>query len=203
MTKSTRRRRRITKKRKPRDTTSQEILGLHQLPDGPTYPFDAFREEGKPKRLLTLGANPNADIVLDADKSISWSQCLIERSEDGVQVIDCASTNGTELNGIAVQRGTLRLGSVLTLGETSLVAYGPEGVDARVSIVIASMYSVVHKAKGLHGTLRGAARALGIPPTTLGDWIEKKFATRNQPEKAKKAKKTRKTRKVARNKATL
>ena len=186
--KNRRRRKRITAvhRKANRDRARTQIIGLHILPDGPTHRFDAFRAEGQPKRMLTIGANPNCDIALTEDKLASWSHCLVElQDDDGVRVIDCDSTNRTIVNGIALQTGQLCLGSVLTLGETRLVAFGPAGPDERVSIVAASMYSLVRVARSMHGSYRRAAEALGVPTMTFVDWLKKRFARREkQPQQS-------------------
>ncbi|MCG8425325.1 MAG: FHA domain-containing protein [Proteobacteria bacterium] len=162
------------------------VSGLHIMPNGPTFAFDDFRIEGQPKRFITVGAVSGADIVL-ADTAVSAKHCLIERRRDRVLVHDCRSTNGTRANGVVVDKCVLSEGILLTLGRTTLLAYGPRGVDERVLLVASTMFTFLHGAMKTHGTLRRAAQAIGVQHSTLADWIKKKFKKRpSTPRKGRK-----------------
>src|SRR5690606_32414987 len=57
-------------------------------------------------RPLVIGRAPQADVVLPTE-SASWHHCTIELTDDGVLIKDSGSTNGTYLDGKAVdQDGT-------------------------------------------------------------------------------------------------
>jgi DNA segregation ATPase FtsK/SpoIIIE, S-DNA-T family len=73
-----------------------------------------------------LGRDPDADVVV-ADQSISRHHLDLRVDESGVSVADAGSSNGTALNGVALQRGSytrLREGDELELGRTLLRFHG-------------------------------------------------------------------------------
>jgi S-DNA-T family DNA segregation ATPase FtsK/SpoIIIE len=75
-----------------------------------------------------LGRDPDADVVV-ADPSISRHHLDLQVDESGVSAADAGSSNGTALNGRALQRGSftlLREGDELELGRT-LLRFHPLG----------------------------------------------------------------------------
>ena len=71
------------------------------------------------KAVVTLGRGLTSDVVL-ADTRASRLHAQIECSDSGCQIVDLGSSNGTRLNGVAVQRAALRPGDTLTLGSSRL-----------------------------------------------------------------------------------
>jgi hypothetical protein len=150
------------------------VTGLRLLPHGMSFDFDAFQIENKHKRILVIGAEIGCDIVFD-DETVSGLHCLLERHGDRIWVHDCDSKNGTRVNGVTVQVGELTPGTSLGLGRINLVAYG-EGVPRnRVTLPAANLDEFLHSAVDAHGSLRGAAEALGLPYSTLRGWLKKRF----------------------------
>lgn len=150
------------------------VTGLRLLPHGPYYDLDAFRVEDRRKRILVIGAEIGCDLVFD-DETVSGLHCLLERHGDRVWVHDCDSKNGTRLNGVAVQVGELTPGASLVLGRVHLVAYGEGLPRNRVTLPAANLDEFLHSAVDAHGSLRGAAEALGLPYSTLRGWLKKRF----------------------------
>lgn len=148
------------------------VMGLRILPHGPVFAFDNFRMEGSTKRILVIGADIGCDIAID-DETVSGLHCLLERHGDRVLVHDCESKNGTRVNGVALQAGELKPGSLLTLGRVSLVAFGPDMQQRpRVTLAAATLDEFLRIAVTAHGSLRAAAEALGLPYSTLRGWLK-------------------------------
>lgn len=156
------------------DDNATPVMGLRVLPGGPFHEFDAFRIESQVKRILVIGAEAGCDIVIE-DETVSRLHCLVERHGARTLVHDCESKNRTRVNGVVVQVGELTPGTLLTLGRTSLVACGPDSDDTRVTLPAASFDEFLKSAVNTHGSLRGAAEALGLPYSTLRGWLRKRF----------------------------
>jgi hypothetical protein len=152
------------------------VVGLRLLPHGPSYALDDFQIEGQVKRILVIGADVCCDVIIK-QATVSRLHCLLERHGDRVLVHDCRSKNGTWVNGVAVQDGELAAGSLLMLGQVSLVAYGRQDTQrSRVTLPAASLDEFLRTAVEAHGSLRGAAEALGLPYSTLRGWLKKRVA---------------------------
>ena len=154
--------------------------GVHKfriLPDGHEYSLDGFRFEGKPKRYITIGSSPNADISL-GDSTVSRSHCVIKQSRRGLLLQDAGSKNGTWINGTPIDEYTLAPGIVFTVGSTQILASGMSG---KVRIVGASLDSFIHNAVIIYGgNVRFAADGLGVPRSTLWGWLHRKFRKRSK-----------------------
>jgi pSer/pThr/pTyr-binding forkhead associated (FHA) protein len=72
-----------------------------------------------PGAVKTIGRAPRADFVLDA-ALVSRLHCRLEAADDGVDVIDLSSTNGTFVNDKRVERARLASGDRLTVGRVEL-----------------------------------------------------------------------------------
>ena len=72
----------------------------------------------RPGRTL-IGRDPTCDFRI-ADPRISTRHCLIDISDNRVEIADLHSTNGTFLDGARVQRKTWEPGQTLGLGSTQL-----------------------------------------------------------------------------------
>jgi hypothetical protein len=146
-------------------------LGLRTLTGDKEYAFRAFKIQGRQKRLLTIGASADNDIVIE-DEAASRYHCLIFRQRRQVFVRDCDSKNGVWLDGVRVQVGELRPHATLTLGRTTLVAYGPHD-DQGANIKATSPDQFLRRAVALYGGIRAASRGFGIAYSTFRDKIEK------------------------------
>ncbi len=77
-----------------------------------------------------FGRNPANDFQID-HPTVSSRHCEIALVGDGLEVRDCNSTNGTFVDGLAVQRARLSAGQILRLGEVELVV---ESTEVNVAI---------------------------------------------------------------------
>ena len=68
---------------------------------------------------LSIGKAPDNDLVL-ADDTVSRHHCELTRANDGVQVRDLGSTNGTRVQGARVTEAVLQPGAVLKVGEVEI-----------------------------------------------------------------------------------
>ncbi|HKZ02693.1 MAG TPA: FHA domain-containing protein, partial [Pyrinomonadaceae bacterium] len=67
-------------------------------------------------KRFTIGRTPENDLSI-ANSSLSRRHAVIETFEGLIQITDCGSQNGTEVNGTQVVGGTvLRHGDLITLG---------------------------------------------------------------------------------------
>ncbi|MGE3178696.1 MAG: FHA domain-containing protein [Vicinamibacterales bacterium] len=73
----------------------------------------------KPGSIKTVGRAPRADFIVDA-ALVSRLHCRLEVTDDRIDVIDLASTNGTFVNGKRVDRARMRSGDHLRVGRLSL-----------------------------------------------------------------------------------
>ena len=69
-----------------------------------------------PTKALTMGAQPDSDIVLARDGTVSKTHARVAPEDGGFVVYDDDSTNGTFVNGTPVSRYILQVGDVLQLG---------------------------------------------------------------------------------------
>jgi pSer/pThr/pTyr-binding forkhead associated (FHA) protein len=69
-----------------------------------------------PRSLKTVGRAPRADFIVDAPL-VSRLHCRLSMDgNDGLDVEDLGSTNGTFVNGRKVRRAPLRAGDTLKVG---------------------------------------------------------------------------------------
>jgi pSer/pThr/pTyr-binding forkhead associated (FHA) protein len=69
--------------------------------------------------IRTIGRAPGADFIVDA-ALVSRLHCRLEAEGDVVHVVDLQSTNGTFVNDMRVDRGTLKDGDRLRVGRVEL-----------------------------------------------------------------------------------
>jgi len=67
-----------------------------------------------------FGRDPRCDFPID-HPTVSSSHCEVILSLEGVKVRDCASTNGTFVNGHSVREAVLAAGQMLRLGEVEFL----------------------------------------------------------------------------------
>ena len=72
-----------------------------------------------PGAVKTVGRAPRADFIVDA-ALVSRVHCRITGSDDGLDVEDLGSTNGTFVNDQRVDKGRLAPGDRLRIGRVEL-----------------------------------------------------------------------------------
>lgn len=72
-----------------------------------------------PGAVKTVGRAQRADFVVDA-ALVSRLHCRLEAGDDGLDVIDLKSTNGTYVNDQRVERARLSTGDRLRVGRVEL-----------------------------------------------------------------------------------
>lgn len=78
------------------------------------------REYALPGDVTTIGRGTDTDLRLD-DTGVSRRHAEIRREGDDVVLVDLGSTNGTTVNGRAVERVRLTPGDTIRLGRTTIV----------------------------------------------------------------------------------
>ena len=80
---------------------------------------DAGHTHRAGERALRLGRSPDNDVIL-RDPATSGHHARLERRGDVFWLVDLGSTNGTFVNGEAVQEKQLNDGDRLTVGQNSV-----------------------------------------------------------------------------------
>jgi pSer/pThr/pTyr-binding forkhead associated (FHA) protein len=145
----------------PKDT-GEPIIGLRVLATDEELVFP------QGKQWIVVGAAAHCDFTID-DECVSEMHCLIERRGlSRLLVHDVHSKNRTWLNNGPLDHGELIMGAMLTIGTTTLVPYTESGPDGP------TLESFLRDAVRKHGSVRRAAKALGMPRSTLGDWLRRR-----------------------------
>jgi DNA-binding NtrC family response regulator len=93
------------------------VVGLRATRTGVEYPLEMVG------RRWIVGSSSSCDVVID-DPYVSNTHCVIERRPGGSLIVrDRNSRNGTHVDGNRIEGAELRMGSYLTLGRTTLVAF--------------------------------------------------------------------------------
>jgi DNA-binding NtrC family response regulator len=80
-----------------------------------------------------VGKHPRADLVL-ADGTVSRFHCEIAVEADRVAIRDLGSRNGTQLDGVWVEKGYARIGSRIRLGQSELeIGLGREPITLELA----------------------------------------------------------------------
>jgi pSer/pThr/pTyr-binding forkhead associated (FHA) protein len=69
--------------------------------------------------VKTVGRAPRADFIVDA-ALVSRLHCRLTASDDGLEVVDLSSTNGTFVNDKRVDKASLASGDRLRVGRVEL-----------------------------------------------------------------------------------
>ena len=92
-------------------TTKYQLLVKKGPQRGHVHPLNAI--------LITLGRDPLADIVI-SDPEVSRQHARLMETEDGYELQDLGSTNGTFVNGVQIGMGDktiVRAGDQLRVGD--------------------------------------------------------------------------------------
>ena len=85
------------------------------------------------ERPMTIGSEPNADLRI-FDRTVSRQHARVHASAGSLELVDLSSRNGVFIDGIRVQRASLRAGARIRIGRTTLVVVsersGSGGDDA-------------------------------------------------------------------------
>ena len=109
----------------PRRRSDPQHTEVYRVPGNSACTFrlltggDAGTTFTIPEGTSTLGRSPDADIHIEAS-DVSRRHLRIDRSGARVEITDLGSTNGTRVNGDAVQRATLRNGDEVLVGMQAL-----------------------------------------------------------------------------------
>jgi pSer/pThr/pTyr-binding forkhead associated (FHA) protein len=82
-------------------------------PNGPEQEFNLG------KTNISLGRANTNDIILN-DVRVSRNHARLEYGDRGITLVDLGSSNGTRLNGVRIERATLRPGDTISLGSQQL-----------------------------------------------------------------------------------
>jgi DNA-binding NtrC family response regulator len=99
---------------------------------------DSELEIAIPPVGFVVGSDPSADVAL-ADPSVSRRHCTVVPTEAGFDVTDLGSRNGTFLEGVALTRAIVPVGSTLRVGKT-LLQLIPEEIAVELSPSTASSF---------------------------------------------------------------
>lgn len=84
-----------------------------------------------PAGTIVVGSGKDVDIPVQ-DPRVSRRHCTFTLEPDGVRVVDLNSKNGTRVNGVEVSNALVRPGSIVDVGETSLLLDGCDDVNEAV-----------------------------------------------------------------------
>ncbi len=99
---------------------------IEAIVDDRPAPLSLVRPDGTAVVLmdgLRLGRSDDNDIVIH-DGKVSRAHARIVAASDGFAIEDAGSTNGTFVDGVRVERGALRPGGTIVVGETVLEVRG-------------------------------------------------------------------------------
>jgi FHA domain/Domain of unknown function (DUF1707) len=97
----------------PRSAAEAARAALGRLRPPPRPVFLTLPPEGEGP--WTIGRHPGCRLVVE-DDSVSRVHAELQRVDDGWEIVDLDSTNGTRLSGWRVTRARVRRGDELTLG---------------------------------------------------------------------------------------
>lgn len=158
------------------------VVALYQLPKGPVYELDDYRDSYGPKRWISIGISCLSDIQpfekLEPGKrhSVSRDHCGIWRTPQGHVFVEPheSSKNSTKVNRARIHRGRAELqpGHVLRLGRIELVAIGAAGLTT-IKITADDPAEYLERLIAARGNVRDAASFLGISYSRFRRWLTK------------------------------
>lgn len=146
------------------------VRGVRLLTHGPVFHLDNYRYEGKPKCGAVIGSDPHCDISVTVD-GVAELHCILLREPDGLWIQNCNPKNRTMINEAQIDKALLPVGGLLRAGPLMFVAFGRKGDDQEIRIGAECLQEYIANAKKLYGSIREAARAIGVPESTLRGWL--------------------------------
>ncbi|MBK9070743.1 MAG: sigma 54-interacting transcriptional regulator [Myxococcales bacterium] len=107
-------------------TTTARVAGFRNTNTGQYIPLHL-------RNRLVLGSQPSCDITL-SDPYVSKLHCVIERVGERWFIRDRESANGTFVNGYRVEGAELRVGTLVGLGTTRLVALADDSASGAPAV---------------------------------------------------------------------
>lgn len=107
-------------------TTTPRVAGFRNTNTGHYIPLHL-------RNRLVLGSQPSCDITL-SDPYVSKLHCVIERVGERWFIRDRDSANGTFVNGYRVEGAELRVGTMVGLGTTRLVALADDAASGAPAV---------------------------------------------------------------------
>jgi transcriptional regulator with PAS, ATPase and Fis domain len=108
----------------PSAIRADAVAGLRERSSGQVHPLPSV------KMRFTIGSDPACDIQV-RDPYVSKHHCALERRSPSRAVVrDTNSKNGIAVDGMCIEAGDLRPGSLLKLGRTELVALSERAMSA-------------------------------------------------------------------------
>ncbi|AKU97482.1 Type IV fimbriae expression regulatory protein PilR [Labilithrix luteola] len=104
---------------------------------------------GKTGGTLRVGKAPTNDLVLP-DSTVSRHHFSVERTADGIRVVDAGSTNGLRVGGAAIKEAIVTPGTLLEAGDVQLLV----GVEARDAVLPPSPNDTFGLARGTSQGMR-------------------------------------------------
>lgn len=149
------------------------VIGVHVIPSGPRYLFQDAEGQETHRRYIVIGSAVDCDVRVD-DPSVSAHHCSIVRRRSRVYVNDLGSTNGIWVAGCRVPSCELHAGTIVTIGDTDIAAISQENADRDIVIAASTLPEFLRNAMDAYGSIRAAAHGIGVPYSTLRDWLRKK-----------------------------
>ncbi len=174
------------------------VVAIRILPHGEPIVLDAFVGPNGPERVLTVGRNPENNIIAQTndknkDKSVSWLHCLLIREGNRVFVKDAGelntprkkTSNGTWVDTVQV-KGThteeLRAGQILWCGKVRLLACNGALEECPANITATDLAGFLESASETYGKSERTGDALGVAGRTLRDWARTgRFRSKRKP----------------------
>lgn len=109
------------------DASTVTTVSPPRSPDGAVVWVLSSRAKGTSVRLpgeiggvITIGKVSGNDLVLD-EQSVSRRHLQIRRTEQGLEIEDLASTNGTTIGGARVRSAIVEPGTIIHAGDVELL----------------------------------------------------------------------------------
>ena len=154
--------------------TDDPVRTLRLIPEDRIYRLDDYRWEGRPRRWVSIGKDPDSAIHIQ-DDTVSDEHCSLfrDRKTGRLYVEDCRSKNGVRVNDVLVFDGRVELasGSLLSLGATILMACGRAGDAQRPVVSGVTLHEILERAIAVYGTQNCAADSLKIKRATFSRWL--------------------------------
>ncbi len=109
------------------EPASDELRVVVQTPDTPP------RSLVLAGNIFKIGTQESAHIRIEGDEGVSRIHAVIERTDEGMTIIDLGSAAGTLFEGTKIQKRALRHGDSVTIGSTTLTF----GIGSRPQLALA------------------------------------------------------------------